>query len=185
MEQYTSANVEMAVLQFYYQGASQETHQWLTSAQMSTSAWNFAWELLMPGKKPEVQFFGASTIAIKVSKFWHEVPSEQVEKNILFSFVVCGVVFHFLSLLQYDALRKRIIDTLTTYKGLRIVLTRLCVALASVVIKSIPGHWEKPIQDILTIFSGNSTLLFEILTVIPEEFSTQVRAMIISTTVFR
>ena len=80
MEQYTSANVEMAVLQFYYQGASQETHQWLTSAQMSTSAWNFAWELLMPDKKPEVQFFGASTIAIKVSKFWHEVPSEQVDK---------------------------------------------------------------------------------------------------------
>lgn len=81
MEQYTSANVEMAVLQFYYQGASQETHQWLTSAQMSTSAWNFAWELLMPDKKPEVQFFGASTIAIKVSKFWHEVPSEQVDEN--------------------------------------------------------------------------------------------------------
>ena len=103
MEQYTSANVEMAVLQFYYQGASQETHQWLTSAQMSTSAWNFAWELLMPGKKPEVQFFGASTIAIKVSKFWHEVPSEQVEKNILFSFVVCGVVFHFLSLFFFSA----------------------------------------------------------------------------------
>ena len=79
------------------------------------------------------------------------------------------------SFLQYDALRKRIIETLTGYKGLRIVLTRLCVALASVVIKSIPGHWEKPIQDILTIFSGNSTLLFEILTVIPEEFSTQVK----------
>ena len=78
MEQYTSANVEMAVLQFYYQGASQETHQWLTNAQMSTSAWNFAWELLMPDKKPEVQFFGASTIAIKVSKFWHEVPADQV-----------------------------------------------------------------------------------------------------------
>ena len=80
MEQYTSSNVEMAVLQFYYQGASQETHQWLTSAQMSPAAWNFAWELLMPDKKPEVQFFGASTIAIKVSKFWQEVPAEQVEQ---------------------------------------------------------------------------------------------------------
>ena len=95
MEQYTSANVEMAVLQFYYQGASQETHQWLTSAQMSTSAWNFAWELLMPDKKPEVQFFGASTIAIKVSKFWHEVPSEQVDEN--FFHCLLKFVFQFFS----------------------------------------------------------------------------------------
>ena len=78
MEQYTAANVEMAVQQFYYQGASQETHQWLTNAQMSQAAWNFAWELLSSEKKPEVQFFGASTIAIKVSKFLKEVPEDQV-----------------------------------------------------------------------------------------------------------
>ena len=76
--EYTAANVESAVLQFYYQGASQEIHQWLTNAQMSQAAWNFAWELLMTEKKPEVQFFGASTIAIKVSKFWPEVPEDQV-----------------------------------------------------------------------------------------------------------
>lgn len=72
------ANVEMAVLQFYHQGASQQTHQWLTSAQLSPLAWTFSWELVMPDKKPEVQFFGASTIAIKVSKCWHEVPADQV-----------------------------------------------------------------------------------------------------------
>ena len=76
--EYTAANVESAVLQFYYQGASQEIHQWLTNAQMSQAAWNFSWELLMTEKKPEVQFFGASTIAIKVSKFWPEVPEDQV-----------------------------------------------------------------------------------------------------------
>ena len=60
------------------QGASQQTHQWLTSAQLSPLAWTFSWELVMPDKKPEVQFFGASTIAIKVSKCWHEVPADQV-----------------------------------------------------------------------------------------------------------
>jgi hypothetical protein len=79
MEQHTAANVEMAVLQFYYQGASQETHQWLTTAQMSPAAWNFSWELVMPEKKPEVQFFGASTIAMKMKNFWQEVPAEQVQ----------------------------------------------------------------------------------------------------------
>ena len=79
MEQYTVANVEMAVLQFF-SGAPQDTHchQWLTSAQTSPAAWNFSWELLMPEKKLEVQYFGANTIAIKVSKYWHEVPTEQV-----------------------------------------------------------------------------------------------------------
>ena len=68
----------MAVMQFYHHGASQETHNWLTTAQLSPLAWSFSWELVMPDKKPEVQFFGASTIAIKVQKFWHEVPSDQV-----------------------------------------------------------------------------------------------------------
>ena len=81
--EYTAANVESAVLQFYYQGASQEIHQWLTNAQMSQAAWNFSWELLMTEKKPEVQFFGASTIAIKVSKFWPEVPEDQVHHSII------------------------------------------------------------------------------------------------------
>lgn len=151
MEQYTAGNVEMAVLQFYYQGASQETHKWLTNAQMSTAAWNFAWDLLLPEKKPEVQFFGASTIAIKVSKFWQEVPNDQVV-----------------------ALRNRIIQTLMSYKGLRIVQTRLCIAMASVVIQTIPEHWKSPIMEIMNILQGNSTLLFEVLTVVPEEFSTQV-----------
>jgi len=46
---------------------------------MSPSAWTWAWELVTPQKQPEVQFFGASTIAIKLSKFWHEVPADQFE----------------------------------------------------------------------------------------------------------
>ena len=83
----------MAVLQFYHQGASQQTHQWLTSAQLSPLAWTFSWELVMPDKKPEVQFFGASTIAIKVSKCWHEVPADQV---------TCGHLYFLDSLIHQE-----------------------------------------------------------------------------------
>ena len=157
MEQHTAANVEMAVHQFYYQGASQQCHQWLTDAQMSPAAWNFAWELVSVDKKPEVQFFGASTIAIKVSRFWHDVPVE-----------------------QYGALRKRVLDLLTTYKGPHIVQTRLCVALAAIMIQSIPEHWSSPVPETISILqtAGSPALLFEMLTVIPEEFSTQVRKTI-------
>ena len=72
------------------------------------------------------------------------------------------------------ALRQRIIETLCNYKGLRIVQTRLCVAIASVVIHSIPAQWKTPVPEIISLFRGNFTLLFEVLTVVPEEFSTQV-----------
>ena len=54
-----------AVLTFssvYYQ----EAHQWLTLAQLSPQAWSFSWELIVPDKQHEVQFFGASCLAVKV-----------------------------------------------------------------------------------------------------------------------
>ena len=48
-------------------GASGDS--WLTSAQSSPSAWQFAFELVDVNKSPEVQFFGANTIVIKVHTF--------------------------------------------------------------------------------------------------------------------
>ena len=78
-----------------------QTHQWLTAAQMSSSAWSFAFELIQPGKKPEVQFFGASTLAVKVARFWHEVPDD-----------------------QYQELRNRILQLMMAY---RYSLPKLCV----------------------------------------------------------
>ena len=61
-----SQNVERAVLQFFQNSASQETHKWLTLAQLSPQAWNFCWDLIQQDKKHEVQFFGASCLAVKV-----------------------------------------------------------------------------------------------------------------------
>ena len=68
----SSDNVERAVLQFYQSSATsqetiQETHKWLTLAQLSPQAWNFCWDLIHQDKKHEVQFFGASCLAVKVS----------------------------------------------------------------------------------------------------------------------
>ena len=153
--QYNAANVEAAVVNFYCNGGSNpDTHTWLTASQMSPAAWSFAWELLTPQKKPEVQFFGASTIALKVGRFFHEVPAD-----------------------QYEGLRQRIVELLTGYKGPHIVRTRLCVAMADLVIHSIPDRWQGPVSDIVSLFGqgstgGAPTVLFEILTVIPEEYST-------------
>ena len=161
MANYSTANVEAAVIQFYCAGNSPETHQWLTGAQMSSAAWSFAFELIDPSKKPEVQFFGASTVALKVGRFWNEVPVD-----------------------QYDALRKRVLDLMLAYRtGPHVVSTRLCVAMASLVIHSIPDRWQNPIQDLINMFQNEAAsgaapahktvaMLFELLTVIPEEYST-------------
>ena len=70
--------------------------------------------------------------------------------------------------------------------GPHIVSTRLCVAMASLVIHSIPDKWSNPVQDLISMFqteanNANSdaviraktvAMLFELLTVIPEEYST-------------
>jgi hypothetical protein len=38
-------------------------------AQLAPQAWSFSWELISPEKSPEVQFFGASCLGIKVSRW--------------------------------------------------------------------------------------------------------------------
>ena len=91
----TAENVEAAVLQFYRSGATQETHKWLTLAQLSPQAWQFCWQLIAADKPHEVQFFGASCLAVKVSRCWTELSSE-----------------------RYDELRKRLLELLTSYQVL-------------------------------------------------------------------
>ena len=76
-----SENVERAVLQFYQSSAAsqetiQETHKWLTLAQLSPQAWNFCWDLIHQDKKHEVQFFGASCLAVKVTSDDGDVPDD-------------------------------------------------------------------------------------------------------------
>ncbi|TRY79407.1 hypothetical protein TCAL_07050 [Tigriopus californicus] len=160
--EFTSANVEKVVLQFYQQSGTnqQQNHEWLTRAQMSPQAWEFAWDLVTPQKNPEVQFFGANTLATKVSKFFHEVP-----------------------VAQFTMLRERLLTLLTTYSlGPKMVTTRLCVAVAGLVNHALPKLWATPIQDLVAIFQremeskgvGVLLILLEMLTVIPEEFLTMI-----------
>lgn len=158
----SSENVERAVLQFYHNSATQapglqETHKWLTLAQLSPQAWSFCWDLINPEKPQEVQFFGSSCLAVKVSRCWGELSSE-----------------------QYPGLRKRLMELLTSPRLPKIVLTRICVAVSGLVIHSVPEHWPAPITDLINLFKPQIStgqikplvLLLELLTVIPEEFST-------------
>ncbi|XP_050405751.1 importin-13 [Patella vulgata] len=157
--QFTTENVEQAVLQFYYNtNIQQEVHKWLTAAQVSPEAWSFCIELLSEQKSGEVQFFGASTLHAKISRYWHEVPVE-----------------------QYDSLRAKLLEKILQFSsGPKMVFTRLCVALSSFLLRSAPEHWPDPIQNLITTFQQENIqnnnmvqrckILLEILKLIPEEF---------------
>ncbi|KAI4809464.1 hypothetical protein KUCAC02_018343 [Chaenocephalus aceratus] len=169
----TVENVESALYQLYFDPDMErknEAQKWLTQAQASAQAWQFCWALLAPDKLPEVQFFGASTLHTKVARHWSDLPSD-----------------------QHDSLRMQLLSHILLFSsGPKMVLTRLCVALASMALNLIPQAWSQPVADMVRAFqpqkpdsegsSGSEATqdpqahclaLLELLTVLPEEFQSR------------
>ncbi|XP_017275752.1 importin-13 isoform X2 [Kryptolebias marmoratus] len=166
----TEHNVEAALYQLYFDPDMERKNvaqKWLTQAQASAQAWQFCWVLLSPDKIPEVQFFGASTLHIKISRHWSDLPSEQHEN---LRMQLLSHILHFSS-------------------GPKMVLTRLCVALASMALNLIPQAWSQPVADMVRAFQpqkpdpeggsdakasqdpqAHCLALLELLIVLPEEF---------------
>ncbi|XP_050507704.1 importin-13 [Diabrotica virgifera virgifera] len=158
--EFTADNLEKAVTLFYRTEAHQqaEAHQWLTEAQNSPLAWSFVWELLNPQRSSEVQFFAATTLHTKLMKHWNEIPED-----------------------HYELLKKRILDSIISYaSGPKIILNRLCITLSAYIIHTVPNHWPKAFEELVSSFQPQYLpnveperviwILLEILTVIPEEF---------------
>lgn len=150
--------VERVIHEFYHDAKSQaEADQYLTILQLSPEAWNIAWQLLNHSKSEEAQFYGANMLQIKISRCWHEVPTD-----------------------QYISLRQKILETLIYYAaGPKVVLTRLSIALSSYIIHTLPEHWPSAISDVISSLQPQNipsvapqqalTMLLELLTVLPEE----------------
>ncbi len=165
MMDFSAANVEKVVKEFYSRRSvspgDAASHDWLNKAQVSPQAWNFAWELLSPNKSAEVQFFGANALVIKVTKCFHEVNQA-----------------------DFPLLQNRLIQLFRSYSagGPKVILVRLSVAVASLMIHSMPHLWPDPVRDQIGLLrkdleeSGTKMLygFLELLTVLPEEFTTQV-----------
>uniref|UniRef100_A0A1B6C273 Importin-13 n=1 Tax=Clastoptera arizonana TaxID=38151 RepID=A0A1B6C273_9HEMI len=160
--EYNATNLERAVSQFYHTDANMQAqaNHWLTGARSSLNAWAFVWELLQPEKTPEVQFFAATTLHMKIMKNWSEVPIE-----------------------EYETLKKQILQAIINYSmGPKIILNRLCLALSAYVLQTTPTHWPSAISELLSVFSSTNLpsispdktlwILLEVFTVIPEEFQT-------------
>ncbi|KAJ8012271.1 hypothetical protein DPEC_G00066940 [Dallia pectoralis] len=170
----TEENVESALRQLYYDPDMEHKNvaqKWLSHAQTSIQAWQFCWPLLGPDKLPEFQFFGASTLHTKISRHWADLPRD-----------------------QHQTLRTQLLSHISHFSsGPKMVLTRLCVALASLALHTIPHSWPRAVSDMVLVFqpektgSGNHNeatavggadgrelnahclALLELLTVLPEE----------------
>ncbi|KAL0966281.1 hypothetical protein UPYG_G00293330 [Umbra pygmaea] len=173
----TEENVQSALHQLYYDPDMEHKNmaqKWLSQAQSSPQAWQFCWSLLSPDKPPEVQFFGASTIHSKISRHWADLPTD-----------------------QHQTLRMQLLSHISHFStGPKMVLTRLCVALSSLSLHTIPLSWPQAVAEMVRFFlpeepgaghqsgaggeveevgAGMNTYahclaLLELLTVLPEEF---------------
>eukprot|EP00064_Thunnus_orientalis_P014280 superscaffoldBa00002462_g14322 len=159
---FTVENVEKALHQLYYDPNIENKNlaqKWLMQAQVSPQAWQFCWALLSPDKVPEIQYFGASALHTKISRYWSDIPTDQYEslKSQLFSQIACFS------------------------SGSKMVLTRLCVALASLALNTMPEAWPGAVAEMVRVFQeegggvdgrARCLALLELLTVLPEEFQT-------------
>ncbi|KAL1465186.1 hypothetical protein WDU94_004776 [Cyamophila willieti] len=153
-------NLEQAIFQFYHssQNLQAEAHDWLNKVQSSPQIWILLWDLLHPEKASEAQYFAATTLHMKLSRDWKQIPAE-----------------------DYETLKRKILDAVLCYAtGPKVVFNRLCIALASFILRTVQNFWKTPIQDILSLFQNTSAIppekaacvVLEILMVIPEEFQT-------------
>ncbi|KAA8589285.1 hypothetical protein FQN60_012650, partial [Etheostoma spectabile] len=95
----------------------------------------------------------------QISRYWSDIPTDQYEslKTQLFSQIACFS------------------------SGSKMVLTRLCVALASLALNTMPEAWPGAVAEMVRVFQeegggvdgrARCLALLELLTVLPEEFQT-------------
>lgn len=149
--------VEHALAEFYC-NQNVEVHKILLDFQNSVDAWNLVWNMLDTSKPHEIQFFGATTLHIKITKQWLQLKQT-----------------------DYMLLRDKILDTLIKYynsTGPSNVINKLCYCLCAYVVRTVPNHWPDAIPQLMETFRNSlsqssiniSVMILEILMALPDEF---------------
>lgn len=139
----------------------EETNKLLISLQQSKEAWIFAWILLNKQKSLNVQYFGASSLYLKLTKYHYELDSN-----------------------SYGQIQWKIIENLINYmesSDFNLITTKLISCLAVSVVRNIDTTWNNSLQDIVNFFQPEKLahipptrvikILLEILCAIPDEFN--------------
>lgn len=109
--------------------------QWLKQAQNSQEAWVFSWQLIDMTKSINCQFYGASCLYNKVSKFIDDVPSD-----------------------QFDLLKNKLLEKLLLYASslmnnkhqqIRLIQRKLNSTLAKLALYLIQDQWQNCVLDIV------------------------------------
>lgn len=176
--EYSAENVEKIVSEFYTTSQvsnefKPQLDQWLKQAQNSQEAWNFSWELIDMNKSAETQFYGATTLYHKVSKYFNEVPND-----------------------QYDILKNKLLEKLLLYatknaqQQVRLIQRKLNATLAKLALYLIDDQWENCVSEVIQTIPNcinNVTvsqeeidetkmqliaIVLDLLTLLPEELAT-------------
>ena len=110
--------------------------QWLKNAQNSPEAWVFSWQLIDMTKSINCQFYGASCLYTKVSKYFEDVPTD-----------------------QYDLLKNKLLEKLLLYAStiasnqkqpqIRLIQRKLNSTLAKLALYLIADQWQNCVLDII------------------------------------
>ncbi|XP_048269323.1 uncharacterized protein LOC100651063 isoform X2 [Bombus terrestris] len=147
--------IDQAVKQFYAEG-NNDVHSWLLKVQTSPEAWTFVWDLLHSSKSREAQFYAATTLHAKISKQWDEVPKS-----------------------EYPVLQERLINFMKQPNMPKVVLSKLCQALAGYVtnVSIVTDNDNKDknvVEELTRMLSYDSPpmleLLLRTLSLLPVEF---------------
>ncbi|XP_067945503.1 importin-13-like [Watersipora subatra] len=135
MESISVDRIEEAIREFYHTNDGRErAHKWLSSIQNSPSAWEFCWQLISKDKSQEVQFFGATTLQLKVLKHWFEVPNGKA-----------------------DELRTKVMEKVLLF-GVspqdRLIANKLCLAMAGLMMHMLVEEWPTAISEVTATFQN-------------------------------
>jgi hypothetical protein len=107
--------------------------EWLKQAQTTKEAWSFSWSLIDMNKSVMCQFYGASCLYLKVSKYLSDVPAD-----------------------DYDLLKNKLLEKLLLYavnlnkhEQIRLIQRKLNAALAKLALYLITDQWQNCIHDII------------------------------------
>ncbi|KAI9189513.1 hypothetical protein H9P43_000946 [Blastocladiella emersonii ATCC 22665] len=145
--------------------ARRQAQQFLLEVQQDPAAWSLGWMCLQQPNHLELQYFGAQTVHIKVSRDFATLPEE-----------------------SYDAIREELFEGLfrACAPGTPpAVMRRLCFALVAFALHAAPAHWPDMVASTLERFQAQHAQLdpssplqpalllglLEFLRVLPEEFT--------------
>lgn len=139
----------------------EETNNLLINLQKSKEAWMFAWLLMKKDKPVNVQYFGASSLYVKLTKYHFELDNN-----------------------SYRQLWMKIIENLIAYMEsaeFNLITTKLISCLAVCIVQNIDNEWNNALQDLWNLFQPEKLsnipstrvihVLLEILSVIPDELN--------------